>query len=109
MKMRYNLTQVMSVAQFLWNNNPSIGMWPSQPRDSMDIFDQILSMARQQGVLNMADPDNWIGSTGTGGFIILITSDEEDAFDVEVYVDAAIGRDCRVVEEYVDEEDDPLF
>lgn len=109
MKMRYNLTQVMSVAQFLWNNNPSIELWPVRPRDSMDIFDQILNMARQLGMRNMADPENWNTWTGTGGFVILVTSDEDDAFDVEVFVDAAVGRDCRMVEEYIDEEEDPSF
>lgn len=105
MRMRYNRYQVMAAAQFIWDNNPSVSDWPACPRGVMDVYEAILAFGRKHGMENMADPDNWCSWTGTGGFMVLITSDDPDSFDIDVYVDPAVGMGGRYVEEFIDEDE----
>lgn len=101
MRMRYDRGQVMAAAQFIWDNNPAVRCWPSQPKSALDVFDDIMQFGKRHGVRNMQDPDNWSGWSGTGGYLVMFTSDEDDVFDIDVYVDPAVGNHGQVNEEYI--------
>ena len=104
MKMRYNLQQVMDAAGFIWHFNDSVTEWPDQPKSAMDVVSIILDFARKRGMENMAG-DEWTSWSGTGGFMIIFTSDDDESFAVEVYVDPALINPRRFVEEWIDEEE----
>lgn len=108
MHIRYNLEQVLTAAQFLWDNNPACRNWPSAPIGPNDIVDDILRHAERQAQANAAHPHRWSTFSGTGGYIILFTSDDDlddvQYVDIEVYVDSAVGvENRRYIEQYVED------
>jgi len=103
--MIYDAEQVMKAAEFIWNNNKHVGLWPSQPQSSMDVMRQMLYTAQKQGMKNMGLPTGqWVGWLGSGGYYMIFTSEGEDQFEVEFLVDANVGGEHRYVEEWIDED-----
>lgn len=105
-KLSYSLSALHMAAKFVWENNPHIGMWPSQPKDVLDVIDLISSTLRKTASVNAENvrqarltdsPDkfSWTGSVTTGGYMLLYSLDESDTDDIsieiEIMVDPAIG------------------
>lgn len=106
MRMTYNRYQVMAAAQYIWNYNDAVQRWPSQPRSALDVVEDILAFGRKHGTRNMQRPDSeWTSWSGTGGYMVLFTSDDNDSFNIDVYVDASVGLEGRYVEEFIDEDE----
>jgi hypothetical protein len=105
MQMEYNITQVQEVATFLWKKNPHVKQWPSAPKSEKDVFNQILKHAKAHGMRNMnGGDDEWVRTVSTGGYTLIVSSDRNNIFDVEVLVDLGVGSEARYVKEYIDEE-----
>lgn len=98
MNLNYNVDQVMKAAQYIWDNNPAAPFWPSCPLGPTDIANEILQMAERVAVRNVRNSDRWTSFSGTGGYIIMFSSDDEgeiENIDIDVLVDPAVGLDSR--------------
>lgn len=98
---------MQEAAKFIWENNPSVKFWPTEPESMMDVYNTIHHMVirdskkNYQTVLRERETgqssDDWIGYSGTGGFYISyeLIVDEKDAIEinVEITVDPCLGID----------------
>jgi hypothetical protein len=104
MKMLYNVNQLMKAAEYIWEHNNHVDAWPNKPQSVMDVMRIMLNLAERQGVKNMRDPDNWVSWVGTGGYVLIITSDDPDTFVVEFLIDPNVSNEGRWVHEWIDDE-----
>jgi hypothetical protein len=107
-EIHYNFSQLEKAAEFIFNNNSSCCVWPSPACSAYDVRIQIEQMIRRVAAENMVSPSaerdaNWTTWTGTGGFFLVFTSDDDYSIDVSIYVDPAIGTNTyRYMTEVVD-------
>ena len=92
----YNLTQLEAAAEFIFENNESVSLWIEQPKSAADVQRIIVEFIRKRVHENMelirdGMADQWADWGGTGGYMILMTTDDDHTVDVEIFVDPAVG------------------
>lgn len=102
----YSLASLHEASRFIWENNPSVRKWPSNPESVFDVMDGIQELMRKSAMKN-ADVifkekelkvelnEDWVSFTGTGGYYIsyelIDSSDEEITIGATILVDPAVG------------------
>jgi hypothetical protein len=113
----YSHTQLQDAAEYLWQNNPYIKLWPDRPASPKAVYDIIRAEAIRHARRNCAaieyelqtgklSPD-WVGSTGTGGYYIIFTTDMQVGehgivVNFDVLISPALGKEHVYVTELID-------
>ena len=97
-KISYQQEQLDAAAAFVWSNNMAFRTSPFGPTSIEDIKKHILEnihrLARDnRKAIKQGRPGDWSTFVGTAGYIILMTSDDDKLFNVEIYVNPATGTD----------------
>ena len=106
MHLHYDRAQVRAAAEYIWQNNSMIHIWPSQPLHAHDVYEHIIELAVQHIKRNLQS-DYWSNWVITGGFVILVSAldeDDNENFEMDVFVDPNVGNTGRYVSEYFDED-----
>jgi hypothetical protein len=117
----YNMTSLQEVAQFILENNTSVSKWPEPPKNAFELMRQmkdhvyrdvrknvkVLEREKQEG---MSLSDGWVNMTGTGGYTILYSlEDQKDDWvyiSVDFLVDPAVSKESTFVTESLDFDED---
>lgn len=116
----YPLAALHEASKYIWENNPNVRKWPSNPESIFDVMAGMHKMMRRDALknaalilkerrLNVKLDNEWLDYTGTGGyyFIYELISDEgseEITIGATILVDAAVGNsDAGYVTEIIDE------
>lgn len=118
MKLLYSLSQLHSVALYLWENNPYVENFTGRPKNVLDVMTHIqdtmrsgaisnYNVIRRERRLNTKLDSEWIEYLGTGGYYCLyeLISDEDDdeiQISVTILVDLVVGKNENYVSEVVD-------
>jgi hypothetical protein len=114
----YSLAGLHEAARFIWENNPSVTKWPSNPESVFDVMKNIQEMMRKSAKQN-ADlirkekelkielNEDWVSFTGTGGYYLsyelIDSTDEEINIGAIILVDPSVGSpNPGYVTEFVD-------
>ena len=119
----YNMTSLQEVAQFILENNASISKWPNPPKNAFELMRQMkdhvyrdvsknvktLEREKAEGV---SLQDEWVNMTGTGGYTILYSlEDQKDDYvymSVDFLVDPAVSKESTFVTESLDFDEDTV-
>jgi len=105
----YPSAALHEAAKFIWENNTSVKIWPSKPKDVFDVMRNIQDMIRR-GALENAKviirekqlkvdlSEDWCSFNGTGGYYISYELD--DSNDKEITIGATILVDPAVSSPY---------
>jgi len=94
---RYDLTQLEAAADFIFENNDSVSLWPERVTSAADVQRLIIDFIRLHAHQNMirvksGNANSWTGCVGTGGYMIIMTTDNDRTVDVEIFVDPAVSN-----------------
>lgn len=114
----YPLEQLHATAKYIWENNPSVGNWPSEPKSVFDVMSQMVGMMHRDAISNskiiikerhlkVKLDDEWVSYTGTGGYYFLYELENEDensiTIGVTILADLAVGnKNTGYVTEFID-------
>lgn len=92
----YNLTQLEAAAEFIFKNNDSVSLWVERVQSAADVQRVIVEFIRKRVRENMelirdGMADQWNDWAGTGGYTIVMTTDDDHTVDVDIMVDPAVG------------------
>jgi hypothetical protein len=103
----YTLAALHEAAKFIWDNNDKVKLWPSEPKNAIDVMSGIKEMMISGALTNAKlilkerrlkteFPDDWLSYTGTGGYYFLyeLISDDLDRITIgaTILVDPAVSH-----------------
>ena len=103
----YNVASLHEAARYIWDNNPSVEKWPAAPKSAIDVMKQIkddmFRYAKYNAQLILKEKrlgtdltNEWATFSGTGGYYLLFTLEEDTEelilIGVDILVDPAVGN-----------------
>ncbi len=113
----YNLTSLQEVAQYILDHNPSVPKWSNPPKNVFELMQRMkryvyrdvrknVELLKREKSEGISLSDYWINMTGTGGYTILYSledqTDELIYISVDFLVDPAVGQEPTFVTEDID-------
>ncbi len=103
LNIQFDLVQVHEVAQYIWDHNPAVKMWPGGPTSPIDVVNIILEHGKTTAIRNMTnDDDSWTSWSQGGGYLLVFTNDVNDTVEVGVFLDPSIGKQNQYVRLFAD-------
>ena len=98
---------LQKAAEYIWNNNRSVKVWPSKPKSVQDVVKDIretmittalknADVVKQERRLGVKFDDQWCGYIGTGGYYLSFSHDDYGNSDIVIHIDILVDMSVGV-------------
>ena len=94
-------------AEYIWNNNPVVTVWPSKPKSVKDVVRDIretmittalknADVVKQERQLGVKFDEQWCGYIGTGGYYLSFSLEDYGNNDINIHIDILVDMSIGV-------------